>query len=526
MNRSLRLSLSLLVVTVLLGVVFFDSLRVLFGYWIGSEDYSHGLFVPLVSLFLMWQARERVARVGPSSSWWGAVVLSGGLLLHVIGVLSSLFVVQHAALWMVIVGLALSLVGYKGVKEIAFPLAYLLTSIPLPVFFYAGLSSRLQLWSSALGVGCLQLVGVTAFREGNVIDLGPVQLQVVEACSGIRYLLPLVSLALLCAYLFKDAMWKRVLLVLSSIPISILVSGFRVGMIGLLVEWQGQGAAEGFYHFFEGWVLFMASLGLLIVEMWSLAKIGAMGDRRSLLDRFTWSVSSLDLPSPRGASSSMLSVASPALPVPYLCGIALLVPVALGSVFMEDRVEAAPARAAFIDFPMRLQGWTGTAMTLEKPYIDALRFDDYVLAEYRNGGEQPVSLYSAYYRSQRSGQSAHSPSSCLPGGGWEISRFETVEVPVGKGISRRLPVNRALIQKDRQKQIVLYWFKQRDRLLASEYLVKFYLMWDALTRSRTDGALVRIASMIGPGESEEIVDRRLRHFVETVEPELRRYVPD
>ena len=82
---------------------------------------------------------------------------------------------------------------------------------------------------------------MTAFREGNVIDLGPVQLQVVEACSGIRYLLPLTSLALLCAFLFKDRMWKRVVLVLSSIPISILVNGFRIGMIGVLVEWYGQG---------------------------------------------------------------------------------------------------------------------------------------------------------------------------------------------------------------------------------------------------------------------------------------------
>jgi len=145
------------------------------------------------------------------------------------------------------------------------------------------LSSQLQLWSSALGVGCLQLVGVTAFRDGNVIDLGTVQLQVVEACSGIRYLLPLTSLALLCAYLFKDLMWKRVILVLSSIPISIVVNGFRIGMIGVLVERYGQGAAEGFYHLFEGWVLFMASLGLLILEMWILAKIGTTGDRWSVL---------------------------------------------------------------------------------------------------------------------------------------------------------------------------------------------------------------------------------------------------
>ena len=293
MSSKLFLGFSAILATVLLGYLYADSLAFLFRHWIGSEDYSHGMFVPLISLFLIWQARHRIAVAGIENSWWGLAVISAGLFLYWIGEFATLYVLQHVSLWMVIVGLVIALIGVRGARAIAFPLSYLLTSIPLPVFLYASLSSQLQLWSSALGVGCLQLVGVTAFRDGNVIDLGPVQLQVVEACSGIRYLLPLTSLALLCAYLFKDRMWKRVVLVLSSIPISVLVNGFRIGMIGVLVEWYGQGAAEGFYHLFEGWVLFMASLGLLILEMLVLARIGTRGDRSSFLSRFTWTDSNL-----------------------------------------------------------------------------------------------------------------------------------------------------------------------------------------------------------------------------------------
>ena len=119
-----------------------------------------------------------------------------------------------------------------------------------------------------------------AYREGNVIDLGPIQLQVVEACSGIRYLFPLMALTLLCAYLYRESLWKRVLLVLSSIPISILLNGFRIGAIGVLVETYGGSAAEGFSHFFEGWVFFVASLGLLCAEMWILARVGSSATRR------------------------------------------------------------------------------------------------------------------------------------------------------------------------------------------------------------------------------------------------------
>ena len=193
---------------------------------------------------------------------------------------------------------------------------------------------------------------------------------------------------------------------------------------------------------------------------------------------------------------------------------------------MVERAEVPPARAIFVDFPMKLNGWLGTSLTLEKQYIDALRFDDYVLADFRFGDGQPVNLYAAYYQSQRMGQSAHSPQSCLPGGGWEISSFDHLDLPASSGMVRSLHVNRALIQKDRQKQIVLYWFKQRDRILSNEYLVKLFLFWDSLTRGRTDGALVRIASLVGPGETEDIVDQRLLRFVSTIEPELNRYVPD
>ena len=523
MSSKRYLVFSSVLVIGLLAYMYADSLVFLFSHWIGSEDYSHGIFVPLISAFLVWQVRQRVEQVNRENSWWGVALIAMGLLLFVIGEFSTIYVMLHFSLWMVLVGLVIALIGTRGTKTIGFPLCYLLTAIPLPVFFYASLSSQLQLWSSALGVGCLQLVGVMAFREGNVIDLGPVQLQVVEACSGIRYLLPLTALALLCAYLFKDMMWKRVLLVLSSVPISILVNGFRIGMIGVLVELYGQGAAEGFYHLFEGWVLFMTSLGLLILEMWVLAKIGAEKPQKCFLERFTWTdrVQSFGHAVPRTPTFNTLSP-GPA----YLCSVALLVPFTLLSTAIVERDEVPPPRAAFVDFPMQINSWRGAPLALEKQYIDALRFDDYVLADYRSDNKQPVSFYAAYYRSQKKGQSAHSPQSCLPGGGWEIASLAATELASSSTMAQPLRANRAVIQKNDQKQVVLYWFKQRDRILTDEYLVKLYLLWDAISRKRTDGALVRLASLVGPGESEAAVDQRLREFATAIEPELVRFVPN
>lgn len=508
----------------LLGYMYSDSLLFLFSHWIGSEDYSHGIFVPFISGYFIWQARHQLLHVTREKAWWGLGVIIMGLMLYVVGELATLYVVLHISLWTVIVGLVIALVGVRGAKTIAFPLGYLLTAIPLPVFFYANLSSQLQLWSSSLGVGCLKLIGVMAFREGNVIDLGTVQLQVVEACSGIRYMLPLISLALLCAYLFKDKMWKRVVIVLSAIPISILINGFRISMIGVLVELYGQGAAEGFYHLFEGWVIFMLSFALLIGEIGLLGRIGSAGKQWSLRERLAWRKQSDGVGHELCHETPVRVMRIPNSA--YLCSVALIVPFTLLSTVFTDREEMPPSRPSFVDFPMQINEWRGVPFALEKRYIDRLRFDDYVLADYRSEGEQLVNFYVAYYRSQRKGQSAHSPQSCLPGGGWEIQSLTLTELPSHALQSQPVIANRAVIHKGEQKQVVLYWFKQRDRYLANEYLVKLYLLWDALWRQRTDGALVRLASLVAPGESEAAVDQRLQQFAFAVGQELNRFVPD
>lgn len=501
-----------------------DSLRFMFGQW-GSDDYSHGFFVPVISLFLVWQRRHRVVTAGIRPSWWGPGIVLVGLVLYVIGDYATLYIVLHLSLWIVIVGLVFSFIGPVAAREIAFPLSYLLTSIPLPVFLYSALSGRLQLWSSALGVGCLQIVGVTAFREGNVIDLGPVQLQVAEACSGIRYLFPLTSLALLCAYLFRDRMWKRALLVFSALPISVLVNGLRIGIVGILVEFYGSQAAEGFLHLFEGWVLFMATLGLLIVEMWLLSKVHRLPGAGTFGDRFTW----FDEPDQQkrrfSPAQSAVAAANQISPV-YLCCVALLIPFAAVSWMIGERQDIPPARPAFMDFSMDIGTWHGSPLTMEPQYISMLRFDDYLLADYVSGDGPSVNLYMAYYRSQKKGQSAHSPQSCIPGGGWEITSHHTIDLPLGDDPGLVYPANRILIQKDSQKQLVIYWFKQRERLLASEYLVKVFLFWDALTKGRSDGALIRLAAAVEPGQHEEDVERHLMEFSRLIQPELARYVPD
>ena len=512
----------------LLSILYQESLAHLFKMWVEDENYSHGMFVPLISAYLVWENRHALRQTPRYGTWWGVPLLALGMAVFFLGELSTLYIVLHLSFWITLLAMTVSLIGTSGLRVIGFPMFYLLTMFPLPNYATQVLSGKLQLISSQLGVGCLQLVGVTAFREGNVIDLGPIQLQVVEACSGLRYLFPLMSLALLCAYLFKDRLWKRLVLFFSSIPISILLNGLRIGMIGVLVDYYGKGLAEGFYHFFEGWVLFLASLGILVLEMVLLANIGKNGWGTSLLTKFQVQSAS-QLPDPAETvhqTPNQYSRLSPS----YVLSIALLVPILIAATQIHVSEEVLPIRKPFLDFPMNFQDWNGKPYPMEPQYIEALRFDDYLLADYTFSGDTaaPVNFYVAYYHSQRKGQSAHSPRTCIPGGGWEITSLIETTIPyAGRGgLQRTIPVNRAIIQKGEYKQLVYYWFQQRGRFLANEYLVKWFIFWDAMTRNRTDGALVRLTTLVPPGQPESDVEQSLLDFVQIVQPQLEEYVPN
>ena len=514
----------LAVVMTVLGYLYADSLRFLVQAWLEDDNYSHGPFIPLISLYLVWLRWTQLQTVNRRGAWWGLSIIAAGLFVYVVGEFAAMHAVVQLSLWIVIVGLLACAIGLSGIRLLAFPLLYLLTAIPLPEFLHGELSSRLQLWSSALGIGCLQLIGVMAYREGNVIDLGPIQLQVVEACSGLRFLFPLTALALLFAYLYRESLWKRVLLVLSSIPISILLNGFRIGAIGVLVETYGQSAAEGFSHFFEGWIFFVASFGLLCAEMWVLARVGpSTASRRPFAELFG--------PPPvetAGSASTLAGHPSAARgsSAPVLAGGVLLILAALAAPSAPPHDFPPPARQSLIDFPLQLGEWGGVSSAMERQYLDALQLDDYVLADFTAVEKVPVNVYVAYYQSAKKGRSSHSPRQCIPGGGWEITSFETVQLDHVPGIAPALDVNRVAIQKGGQKQIVYYWFKQRDRWITSEYLVKYFLFWDSLTRHRADGALVRLVSGVNVGETETMVDARLQTMAGLVTPLLGRYVPD
>ena len=186
-----------------------------------------------------------------------------------------------------------------------------------------------------------------------------------------------------------------------------------------------------------------------------------------------------------------------------------------------------PEPRPFVNFPMSFEGWDGNPERIENIYLETLQLTDYVLANYVNAGWQKVNLYVSYYDQQRDGNtSVHTPRACLPADGWEIESFSRYEVPESDFRGKPLVVNRAVIEKRGVRRLVYYWFQQRGRNVTEEHEVKFYILWDALTRKRSDGGMVRLITPVAPGESLEAADARLGGFARVAMPSLREFIPE
>jgi len=499
-----------------LVAVFLGSLEALVGIWGTQEEYGFGYLVPFVAMFLVWQRKDRLELRRFEGSWTGICVVAAGLGLGILGRLSTLDTVAQYGFLLSLFGLVLAGCGWRGLRMLAAPLVMLCFMVPLPNYLMREVSAHLQLLSSELGVGMIRLAGTSVFLEGNVIDLGSMKLQVVEACSGLRYLLPLMTLGFIATYFYKVALWKRVLVFLSTIPITIGMNSLRIALVGVTSERFGKAAAEGFLHDFEGWAVFMLCLAVLFAEMALLARIGRDG-------RLLREVFGVDLPEPPPPQAIRRARE---LPGPFLAAAGLVLGVAFAVHVLPEPRSLTPPREEFRSFPLELGAWQGRPERLEQIYLDELKLDDYLLVNYAGTAGALVNLYVAYYASQRDGNSAHSPRACLPGGGWEIQSFGPRILPGAAAGGTPLSVNRVVIQKGEARQLVYYWFQQRGRTLTNEYTVKLWIFWDLLERNRSDGAVIRLVTPLRRDEDLAAADARLARFAADAAPRLPAYVPD
>ena len=505
-----RTGIIALVATLIAFVGFGGALLDLVTRWVAQDEYSHGFLIPLVSAWLLWTRREALRTSIGRPAWTGPLIMLLAAAMLLVGELSATFILSQVGFVLALFGLVLGLGGYPLFRKTFIPIAFLLFAIPMPAFVDSMMSLRLQLISSELGVFFVRMLQIPVYLEGNIIDLGQYKVQVVEACSGLRYLYPLLSLSFLAAYFFKAPLWQRAAVFFSSIPITIVMNSLKIGIVSATVDYWGTQAADGFLHFFEGWIIFVACAGILALEMYCLALIAG----KSLVEVFS-------LPSPAAEPTGFVE---PRLAgqIPLVASVALLCAAVVAVFFVSGRSEIIPERSRFAAFPERIGPWQGHPSPLDPRVERKLAVDDYILSDYQGPRGNTVNLYVAYYASQRQGESPHSPVVCLPGGGWQIARLERTSY-TSNGV--KMPVNRAIIERNSIKQVVYYWFDERGRQVANEYLAKWYLLTDAIVMNRSDAALIRLTTEVDTGETERDADERLRAFMQDAVPRLSEYLP-
>src|SRR5688500_3100891 len=286
-----------------LAFVYFAVLMQLGPDWWSDETHSHGLLVPFIIGFIVWQGRKRfTAQQRTSTLWVGVVFVSFALLALWAGTAGAELFVQRASLLLMLAGIVIYFFGFRIIQAVAVPMLVLALAIPIPQIIFNKIAFPLQLFASKCAVAAMSFFEIPVLRQGNVIELMPLgatepkRLAVVEACSGIRSLMTLVTLAVVYAYFTRPrdpqissdatdatksqpkffatfAFWRSGILILSAVPIAILTNAARVSGTGVLAHYYGTKVADGFFHSFSGWVIYLVAAALLFATGWTLDKM-------------------------------------------------------------------------------------------------------------------------------------------------------------------------------------------------------------------------------------------------------------
>jgi exosortase len=249
-----------LALVILLAILYWHILHRLVDDWWQDPNYSHGFFVPLFSAFLIWKDRWRLAKLKTEPAWSGLLVMAFGVAILVLGVFGAELFLSRSSLLFILAGGVIYFQGWRFFRAIFFPWIFLFFMIPLPDLIMNHLTIPLQFTASDLATWFLRLAGVPVLQNGNVIQLPNMALDVVEACSGIRSLISLGVLAIIYGYLLEPRKTIRVLLAAASIPIAVLANGLRIMGTGITGVYWEPSKAQGFFHEFSGWVIFVVSL--------------------------------------------------------------------------------------------------------------------------------------------------------------------------------------------------------------------------------------------------------------------------
>lgn len=471
--------------------------------WWTDENYSHGLLVPFVIGLIVWIEWDELRRYASGGAIWAAAGLALlALVMLTGGTLGAELFVTRISLVLMAGAIVLYFFGTRILHVLAVPFALLLLAIPVPQIVFNRIAFPLQVFASQVAAWGIRLFDVPALRKGNVIDILPrgatqtISLEVVEACSGIRSLMTLVTLALVLGYFTrgngprwfanfsKPDLWRTLILLLAAVPIAVLTNAARVTGTGVLTYYYGKQATGDAWHDASGWFVYALALVLLIGANYLLRKVFGAG------------ASGVDAEPVRRSASIRPPAALPVILLLFGAGLAVN--------WIANRDEVQLERQMLSTLPSRLGEWSqrGDEIKFGEQTESVLRTTDYTMREYTAADGRVANIYVGYYASQRTGATYHSPQNCLPGAGWVMSSPQYIEIRKSDGEVFR--AHRYIVENGIYREVMIYWYQGRGRIEASEYTDKINTVWDSITRRRSDGAMVRVMTGVGTDEAAAV----------------------
>ncbi|MGA2108013.1 MAG: exosortase C-terminal domain/associated protein EpsI [Syntrophorhabdales bacterium] len=484
-------------------VAYWVPLKTMAGIWWTDDDYSYGFFIPIVSMYLFWDNRKALQSVAFANAWTVLPFLALSVLVSLYGILGSSGNIAMPIVPILVILFAAFCFGTSVTKRFFLPLAFLIFMIPVPDIVERHLGLFLKNVSTQAGASMIGLFNIPVHVSGNVIDLGVSQLQVVDACNGMRGVFALLALGVIYAYFFEKVPWKRVVCVLATMPIAVATNALRIGITGILTERYGDVMAEGFFHGFSGWILFVVAFALLFVTGRVLRFFPSKPSSPSRQARDTRADQKASLRT--GARSDINRGFVICLAILALVGLVTLSTKALPPIKIRGDLKS---------FPLAFSRWQGRFEPVDPEIIVQSGAEEAFSGIYGSDGYGAVSLYLGYRSTAflSSGNFFHSPTVCLPSSGWTdlgTSTHAIENVPLFK----RLVVTEMVIANAGTRQLVYFWFQTKDQETPDKNVNRFHLAMHALKRDNTHDLFIRPITAIGPDEKIEDAEKRMDRFV-------------
>jgi exosortase D (VPLPA-CTERM-specific) len=492
-------SFSFLSAALLCAAVFF-LYRPVLGAWFEfvrlDQTYSYALLVPPVAFALAlleirslgWQ---RFLADAQGAGFFGYALIAAGCLMLFMGRETLLLFVMRLSFLVTLIGVTLAVLGWRNLRRLAFPLGFLLFAVPLPATIYLPLSGHLQLVSSALAGHALDLIGIPALREGNIIVLPNASLDVAQACSGIHSLFALTATATLAAYLLVEGRLPQILVALSAAPIAILFNGLRIVLTAVMCYAVGSEAAQGLTHMTTGLVVFVLGCAAIVGLCLLLSR------RQRFESRANSSAANSRADGPQAEKRLLIGPG---------WNVVAAIAVVIFAFAVQDNVHLdrpIALKHPLTEFPLQLGKWHGQQVTISKRQLESLNPSAILTRVYAaQDSPAPIELYVAYYSRQESGATMHSPLHCIPGAGWEVDKTSLRNVPSGDG--PKILANQMVFQKNDERMLVVYWYMQQGEPERSQLSGVMTTLWRSVFDRRSDGCLIRLSAPIIGSEKKTL----------------------